>query len=161
MNYWSNAVRILIWGTNNQAQLSYFGHIMWRPDSLDKILMHGLGRNIEEDDGSKMDEVRYNGLHPLHSFQCSLGKLEGPGWGQIFMGKKSIWLLWVNTDLMSHNWLNVQSINQSKGRKQNRMFPSLSLLYWLELMSCYLLYRSTYFHQDVEKKELKYLVPHW
>ena len=34
----------------NDAKLKYFGHLMWRVDSLEKTLMEGLGAGGEEDD---------------------------------------------------------------------------------------------------------------
>ena len=62
---------VLIGGTDVEAEIQYFGHLMWRADSLEKTLMPG---KIEDGRRGGWQRMRcLNGI--TNSMDMSLGKL--------------------------------------------------------------------------------------
>ena len=63
-----------------KLKLQYFGHLMWRADSLEKTLMLGKIKGRRKEKGTTEDEmVGWHHRHNGHGFGWTLGVGDGQG----------------------------------------------------------------------------------
>ena len=89
-----------------RMKLQYFGHLMWRADSLEKIPDVGKAWRQEEKRATEDEMVGWHHWCNGHEFEQTLGHGEGQGglvycspWGR----KESDTIWWLNNSLLTHN----------------------------------------------------------
>ena len=66
-------------GTDAEAEALYFGHLMWRPASLEKILLLGKAEEQEEKGMTEDETVGWHHQLDGHEFEQAPGVGDGQG----------------------------------------------------------------------------------
>ena len=110
-----------------KLKLQYFGHLMWRADSLEKTLMRGKIGDKRMELGAEDEIIRYHHQLNGHEFEQTLGDSEGKG-SLVCCGP---WSLRVGDDLATE-----QQWKQQHGcidtYRDDRFFCLLLWLLWTQ-----------------------------